>query len=119
MNVDQTFTVSAQFAKRLYDHFVLTAGMVEGKGGGGAEYRALDDRFRVGFLGYDFTKTAEKPNPRYRATSSYQFRNTPVYVQAGVQDIANAPLRTFFFGGGIRWSDEDLKKLVGLVGAAK
>ena len=119
VNVDQTFTVSAQFAKRLHEHFVLTAGIVEGKGGAGAEFRALDDRFRLGVLGYDFTKTDEKPNPRYRATTSYQFRNNPVYVQAGIQDIANSPLRTFFFGGGIRWTDEDLKKLVGLVGVAK
>jgi phospholipid/cholesterol/gamma-HCH transport system substrate-binding protein len=116
VNVDQTFTLSAQFAKRLAEHFVFTAGIVDSKGGGGVEFRALNDRFRLGALAYDFTKRDEKPNPRYRATASYQFHKG-MYVQAGVQDIANKELRTFFFGGGIRWKDEDLKKLVGLVSA--
>ena len=42
-----------------------------------------------------------------------------MYAQAGWQDIANPELRTFFVGGGLRWSDEDLKKLVGLAGVGK
>ena len=91
---------------------------MEGKGGAGAEFRALNDRFRVGVLGYDFTKRDEKPKPRYRITSSYQFWQG-IYAQAGWQDIANPELRTFFVGGGLRWSDEDLKKLVGLAGVGK
>jgi hypothetical protein len=36
-----------------------------------------------------------------------------------VQDIANKDLRTFFFGAGLRWKDDDLKKLVGLAASAK
>ena len=118
ITTDQAFTLSAQFAKRLHENFVLTGGIVEGKGGAGAEFRALNDRFRVGVLGYDFTKRDEKPKPRYRITSSYQFWQG-IYAQAGWQDIANPELRTFFVGGGLRWSDEDLKKLVGLAGVGK
>jgi phospholipid/cholesterol/gamma-HCH transport system substrate-binding protein len=113
VNTTQTFTFNAEYYKRLADHYVLHAGMVESTGGLGAEYRALDDRFRVGVLGYDFSKRDDKPNPRYRITSSFQFYKG-LYGQAGVQDLANSPLRTFFVGGGVRWSDEDLKKLVGL-----
>lgn len=115
---DQALTVSAQFAKRLGENFVLSAGIVEGKGGGGAELRFLDDRFRFGALAYDFTRRDDKPNPRYRLTTSYQFHKG-LYAQAGYQDLANKELRTVFFGGGLRWKDEDLKKLVGLAGAAK
>jgi phospholipid/cholesterol/gamma-HCH transport system substrate-binding protein len=115
---DQSFTLSAQFVKRLHENFVLSAGIVEGKGGAGAEFRALDDRFRFGLLGYDFTKRDDKPKPRYRATTSYQFYKG-IYGQAGVQDIANPELRTFFLGGGVRWKDEDLKKLVGLASVGK
>jgi phospholipid/cholesterol/gamma-HCH transport system substrate-binding protein len=118
VTTDQTFTMNAQFAKRLADHYVVTAGIVEGKGGGGAEFRAFDDRFRVGVLGYDFTKRDEKPNARYRITSSYQFYKG-MYVQTGVQDLANKELRSFFIGGGLRWTDEDLKKLVGLASVGK
>lgn len=115
---DQALTVSAQFAKRLGENLVLSAGIVEGKGGGGAELRFMDDRLRFGALAYDFTKREDKPNPRYRATASYQFWKG-LYLQGGSQDVGNKDLRTFFFGGGIRWKDEDLKKLVGLAGAAK
>jgi phospholipid/cholesterol/gamma-HCH transport system substrate-binding protein len=109
--------VSAQFAKRL-GPAVFSAGIVENKGGGGVELRTLDDRLRLGFLAYDFTKSNEKPNPRYRFITSYQFWKG-AYIQAGVQDIANKDLRTAFFGAGLRWKDDDLKKLVGLAGAAK
>ena len=118
INVDQTFTLSAQFVKRLAEHYVISAGIVESRGGGGAEFRALDDRFRIGVLAYDFTKTDDKPKPRYRATTSYQFYKS-MYVQAGVQDIANPALRTLFVGGGLRWKDDDLKKLVGLASVGK
>lgn len=118
ITADQALTLSAQFAKRLGENFVLSAGIVEGKGGGGAEFRAMDDRFRLGALAYDFTKREDKPNPRYRLTTSYQLWKG-VYVQAGGQDLGNKAFRTAFFGGGIRWKDEDLKKIVGLVGASK
>jgi len=118
VTTDQSFTLSAQFAKRLAEHYVLSAGIVEGKGGGGAEYRTLDDRLRLGMLAYDFTKRDEKPKPRYRITGSYQFYKG-IYAQAGWQDVANPKLRTFFLGGGLRWKDEDLKKLVGLASVGK
>ena len=118
VSADQAFTLSAQFAKRLAENYVFTAGIIEGKGGAGAEFRALDDRFRLGVMGYDFTKRDDKPKPRYRITSSYQFYKG-AYAQAGWQDLANPEMRTFFVGGGLRWKDEDLKKLVGLAGVGK
>jgi phospholipid/cholesterol/gamma-HCH transport system substrate-binding protein len=117
IEVDKSFTVSAQFAKRLGDHFVVTGGIVESKGGAGAEYRALDDRLRIGALAYDFSKRDGKPNPRYRVTTSYEIWKG-MYAQAGVQDIANPDLRTFFAGAGIRWKDDEMKKLLGLIGSA-
>jgi phospholipid/cholesterol/gamma-HCH transport system substrate-binding protein len=118
VKMDQTFALSAQFNKRLGNNFVLHAGIIDGVGGGGAEFRSLGDRFRIGALAYDFTKRDDKENPRYRATASYEFWKG-VYAQAGVQDIANKDIRSVFFGGGVRWKDDDIKKLVGLVGAAK
>ncbi len=118
VTTDQAFTASAQFAKRI-GPAIFSAGIVENKGGAGFELRAFDqDRLRVGVLAYDFTKRDDKPNPRYRFTSSYQFWKG-AYIQAGIQDIANKELRTVFFGGGLRWKDEDLKKMVGLAGVAK
>jgi len=117
VTTDQAFTVSAQFAKRL-GPAVFSAGIVESKGGAGLEFRTLNDDLRFGALAYDFTKRDDKPNPRYRFTTSYQFWKG-AYVQAGVQDIGNKDLRTIFFGGGLRWKDDDLKKMIGLAGVAK
>ncbi|GLH72235.1 hypothetical protein GETHLI_07370 [Geothrix limicola] len=117
VTTDKAFTVSAQFAKRI-GAAVFSAGIVEGKGGGGLEFRTLEDRLRFGVLAYDFTKRDDKPNPRYRFTSSYQFWKG-AYIQAGLQDIGNKDLRTVFFGGGLRWKDDDLKKMIGLAGVGK
>ena len=114
---DKTFTLSALFNKRLGEHVVVSAGIVNNQGGAGVEYRTLDDRLRIGALAYDFSKRDDKPKPRYRVTTSYEFWNG-LYAQAGVQDIANRDLRTVFVGGGVRWKDEDLKKLLGLVGSS-
>lgn len=118
VTTDQSFTVSAQFARRLGDYFVVSAGMVDSRGGGGVELRLLQDRLRAGVLAYDFTKREGKDKPRVRFTTSYEF-GKGLYVQAGLQDGLNRDLRTFFYGGGIRWKDDDLKKLVGLAGAGK
>ncbi|HJW08166.1 MAG TPA: MlaD family protein [Holophagaceae bacterium] len=117
VTAEQSMTLSAEFAKR-WGPMVFHAGIVEGRGGGGLEARLFDDKVRFGALAYDFTKRDDKPNPRYRLTGSWQFWKG-AYVQAGMQDLANKDLRTFFFGGGIRWKDEDLKKLVGLAAGAK
>jgi len=115
---EQGFNFSAQFNKRIGKNFVLHGGIIEGTGGGGIEYRSFKDRFRIGALVYDFTQREGKDNPRYRATASYEFWKG-LYAQAGMQDIANKDTRSFFFGGGFRWKDDDIKKMVGLVGVAK
>ncbi|HJV91311.1 MAG TPA: MlaD family protein [Holophagaceae bacterium] len=117
VTVDKAFTISAQFAKR-YGPVVFSAGIVESKGGAGLEFRTFEDRFRFGVLAYDFTKRDDKPNPRVRLSTTYQFWKG-MYVQAGLQDVANKELRTLTFGGGIRWKDDDLKKLIGLAAGAK
>jgi len=118
VTTDKAFAISAEFAKRVGENLVLHAGIIDGRGGAGVEFRAMEDRFRVGALAYDFTKRDDKPNPRYRFISSFQFWKG-IYAQAGVQDIANPDLRTFFVGGGVRWKDDDIKKLLGLASAGK
>ena len=112
VTVDKAFTFSAQFAKR-WGNFVGTAGIVESKGGAGLEYRTLEDTLRFGVLAYDFTKRDDKPNPRIRLGATWQFWKG-MYAQVGLQDAANKDLRTITFGGGLRWKDDDLKKLIGL-----
>jgi len=118
VNTEQTFNFSAEFNKRIGKHLVVHAGIIEGTGGGGIEFRAFKDRFRLSALAYDFTQREGKDNPRVRASASLEFWKG-LYAQAGMQDLANKDTRSFFLGGGFRWKDDDLKKVVGLVGVAK
>ncbi|MEY3315247.1 MAG: phospholipid/cholesterol/gamma-HCH transport system substrate-binding protein [Acidobacteriota bacterium] len=116
---DKTVSLSAAFNKKV-GNVVFSAGIFDGKGGGSIEVRNLNDTLRLGFTAYDFSKDSSinKNNPRYRFTSSYQFYKN-FYIQAGVQDFANKDYRTMFVGGGIRWKDEDLKKLLGLAAVGR
>lgn len=111
---DNALSLSAAFNKKV-GNVVFSAGIFDGKGGGSIEFRNFNETLRFGVTAYDFSKdpSINKTNPRYRLTSSYQFYKN-FYIQAGVQDIANKDFRTMFVGGGIRWKDEDLKKLLGL-----
>jgi phospholipid/cholesterol/gamma-HCH transport system substrate-binding protein len=115
---EQAFNFSAEFNRRIGKNLVVHAGIIEGTGGGGVEYRAFKDRFRLSALAYDFTQREGKDNPRLRASASLEFWKG-LYAQVGMQDLANKDTRSLFLGGGFRWKDDDIKKMVGLVGVAK
>jgi hypothetical protein len=115
---EQTYNFSAEFNRRLGKNVVVHAGIIDGFGGGGVEYRAFKDRFRLGALAYDFAQREGKEKPRVRTSASLEFWKG-LYAEVGMQDLANKEARTFFVGGGFRWKDDDIKKLVGLAGIAK
>ncbi len=104
---------SAQFAKR-YFFATLRFGIIENTGGLGLNLHALRDRAEVRLDAFDFDR--RDPNrslpifPRLRATGIYQLANH-VHLQAGLDDPFT-DLRTWFVGGLLRFSDEDLKSLL-------
>lgn len=114
------FKVSAQFAKRYY-FTTLRFGVIESTGGVGADLHFFDDRLTLKLDAFNFS-VEELRYPRLRAT----LRATPiehVFITAGMDDILNAQQRDavtrrllvgrdFFFGGGIQFTDEDLKALL-------
>ncbi|HEX7192933.1 MAG TPA: hypothetical protein VF381_15295, partial [Thermoanaerobaculia bacterium] len=68
---------------------------------------------------FDFGKKRD-PNPHLRFTGQYVVRNetpkTPlIFVSGGLDDPLNKNGRSFTFGGGIRWRDDDLKYLLSSV----
>lgn len=105
---------SAQFAKRYY-FATLRFGIIENTGGLGANLHFLHDRGEVRLDAYDFAR--RDPNnlrtifPRLRATAMYQLVNH-LSVQGGFDDPFNTDLRTWFLGGVLRFTDEDLKALL-------
>ncbi len=105
---------SAQFAKRYY--FVTGRfGIIENTGGVGLDFHALDDKLELRFDAFDFTRrdttTTRRINPRLRSTAMVQLFDH-VFAQGGIDDPFNRNLRTWFAGGALRFTDDDLKTLL-------
>ena len=115
-----TLKFSAQLAKRYY-FLTLRFGIIENTGGLGANLHAFDDRLELRLDAFDFTRRhVEVINgveriravyPRFRSTGLFNFASH-LYLQAGIDDPFNEELRTWFVGGVLRFTDEDLKSIL-------
>lgn len=113
--VDRDFLISAQAGWR-FDDLTLRVGLFDSTGGIGADYR-LNERLRVTGEAFDFGKQRGE-DPHLRLFSQYilskERENFPqIFVSTGVDDPLNDT--AFTFGGGIRWTDDDLKYLLGSI----
>lgn len=106
-NVDD-LTWNVQFGKRFYD-LTLRAGVFSSTGGLGADYYLFDDALKLTMEAYRF-RADERPHVRFAADYSFW---RYFFVSAGVDDIISEDGETtFFLGGGILFSDDDLKFLL-------
>ncbi len=91
----------------------LWAGLIENTGGVQADYALVPDKLWFSFEAFDFSREQEL-DPHLRLTASwYPWEN--VYVRAGYDDPLVDDLKSPFVGAGIRWTDDDLKYLMGSV----
>jgi phospholipid/cholesterol/gamma-HCH transport system substrate-binding protein len=101
-------TYNVQFGKRFWD-LTLRAGIFSSTGGLGADYYLFNDRLRLTLEAYDWSSDY---NPQVRFVASYDFWNS-FFLSTGVQDIVSDDGNTsFFIGGGIYFSDDDIKFLL-------
>jgi phospholipid/cholesterol/gamma-HCH transport system substrate-binding protein len=102
---------SVQMAKRYY-FLGLRFGIIENTGGLGIDLFSLGDKLELRFDAFDFDRRDPKDNvsifPRLRGAALFEAYNH-IYVQAGVDDPLNEDLKTWFLGGVLRFTDEDLK----------
>lgn len=102
----QGIKFSFQFAKKWY--FVTGRfGVFEGTGGLGVDFEFLDDTLKFAADIFDFSQDEA---PRLRMLASYEFFKH-FYISAGVDDVLNPEAFDWFFGGGLRFTDDDLKAL--------
>lgn len=106
---------SAQFAKRYY-YLTLRFGIMESTGGVGANLHFLEDELEFRFDAFDFTRTNPSDAnddffPRLRGFGMYEVF-PHLWVQAGLDDPFNPDLRTYFFGGILRFTDDDLRSVL-------
>lgn len=88
-------------------------GIVENSGGGQVEYSLLPERLWLSLEAYDFGRNLDL-DPHLRLSALwYPWRN--VFVEAGYDDPLVDDLRSPFVGFGLRWSDDDLKYMLGSI----
>ncbi|MFO7729119.1 MAG: MlaD family protein [Desulfonatronovibrio sp.] len=103
---------SAQLARR-WDNFILRGGIIESKGGFGADYFLWDDRIKIYMDAFDF---GSDERAHLKAGANLYFLNN-FYMTAGYDDFIskNDKNRSFFGGLGFYFTDEDLKYLLSSV----
>jgi phospholipid/cholesterol/gamma-HCH transport system substrate-binding protein len=124
---EDKLTFSAQVAKR-YGPLTLRAGIIESSGGVGTDLHLLQDRLMLSLSVYQFTRPYQDVFPRAKVWLNWYFLQH-LYVTAGADDFLNTwnegrypggPRFTIgndvFFGGGIFFTDDDLKALIGTGG---
>jgi len=113
-NLYTNHSVSALFGFPFWDRRgKLFAGLIENTGGFEVDYDVLPKRVSLAFAAYDFSRQLNlDPHLRFDARW-YPWRN--LYVQAGYDDPLVKQYRSPFVGVGLRWSDDDLKYLLGSV----
>lgn len=101
---------SAQLAKKFYD-FRIRGGIIESKGGIGLDY--IPGFVNLHAEGFDFENDFnEKPHLKFMGTLNL---TQNLYLLGGMDDPLNPAQKTdYFFGGGFRFVDENIKSLFSL-----
>lgn len=108
------FQFSAQLAKK-FENLTLRGGLIESTGGVGLDYNY--GPFGVQFSAFDF-KTEFNQKPHLKAMGTAQVTRT-FYLLGGLDDFINPSQSVdWFLGGGIKFTDDDIKSLLGVFSAA-
>jgi phospholipid/cholesterol/gamma-HCH transport system substrate-binding protein len=107
------FAISALLGWRWKD-LALRAGVIESKGGAGLDYMLLKDRLRFSADVWDFNHNDFSAHAK---VAGRYFFSPSVYVTGGWDDFLNRSRRadSLFLGAGIRWTDDDIKYLLGSI----
>jgi phospholipid/cholesterol/gamma-HCH transport system substrate-binding protein len=111
---EDKFKFSLMFAKRWGDA-VFRAGLMESKGGIGGDFFLFSDKMKVSVDAWNFNSTEpQNTNIHMKTTVNYMLGNT-LFVNGGVDNFLNSKRLAPFVGVGLRFSDEDLKYLMGSI----
>jgi phospholipid/cholesterol/gamma-HCH transport system substrate-binding protein len=89
----------------------LWIGILENTAGVQVDYTLFDRRAMLSFEAFDFGRERDL-DPHLRLTGQWNFMRH-LYVKGGYDDPLVEEFRSPFLGVGIRWSDDDLKYLMG------
>ncbi len=104
--------ISAQIAKRI-DNLVVRGGLIESSVGAGVDYYLFNDSLETSAEVFDFNAQNDirGTNPHAKIGARYNFlKHLDIY--GGYDNFLNDRAKNAYIGIGIRFFDEDLKKLV-------
>ncbi len=104
-STSESFSLSARIFKRI-GPLVVSAGLVDGRGGAGLELRSPGDRLRLELLASEWRPSDARAIPSLRVGASAQWGW--LYVQGGLLEVLDPARRSGYLGLGMRWRDEDL-----------
>jgi len=110
VNNDLEFT--AQFAKRFNDT-ALRIGIVQNSFGLGVDQFFLDDKLRLYADVWDLGADEYLADNAHLSLGADYFLFKHLFVSGGVDNLLNSHRTGAFFGGGVRFEDEDFKYLFG------
>ncbi len=126
---EEKLTFTLQMAKR-YGPVTFRVGVIESSGGVGSDLHLFDDALQLSVSVYQFSRPYQNVFPRAKVWLNYQFLQH-FYLTAGADDFLNVwregrypggPKFTVgndvFFGGGLYFTDDDLKTLLGVGGSS-
>ena len=113
--------ISAEFAKRYY-FATFRFGIIESSGGLGADLHFFNDSLSIKTDVFNFS-SQDLRYPRLRTALRFQALQH-LFATAGIDDILNRQVREtvtnklitgrdFFFGGGVYFTDDDIKAIFG------
>ncbi len=109
---DSKILISAQIAKRL-DDVVLRTGIIENGVGAGMDYYMLDDQLEASAEVFDFNaqNDVRGNSPHAKVSLRYNYlKHLDFY--GGYDNFLNDRAKNAYVGVGIRFFDDDLKKLI-------
>lgn len=113
---DDDPTVSALFGFRGPRDLRLWAGLIEDSGGFQIEYPLLRKKLWLSLEAFDFDRSEER-DAHLRIFGRYHV-NRHLYLMGGYDDFLESDQDSFFLGGGVTWSDDTLKSLLGTAASA-
>lgn len=113
---DDDPTFSILFGFRGARDAVLWLGLVEETAGFQIDYPVVRDKLWLSMEAFDFDRRDDL-NPHLRLFTRWQ-PHRHVYLMGGYDDFLESGRDSFFLGGGITWSDDNLKALLGSAASA-
>ena len=107
--VEDSYEMSLQIAKR-YRYLTLRGGLIQMSGGVGLDAHFFDDRLTLTGEAWDFSDD----DPHLKFSGRFEFY-PGLFLVGGYDHPLSDERSSPFFGGGLHFTDQDLKYLIGFL----